>query len=282
VSALRSALYEVTPQNNNFGNCGLFTSEMQQTSYISIPIDECPSTFPTTALSNETSVVFDLVHATSNKLTDPQYTAISCQNKGVFVTNNAFYAFKTSANGEVSVTISDYATTPTQQIQCAGQGIRLALYRVNSCPAGQQFPEPIQCVNFNGNQTIQLKNLTANTNYLLFTEGIRNTKAAFNAKFTGSALSNTPPPPQPIITAVFPNPVPDQLTINFGAISPGRYNVNIIDAAGRILYTASYQINTTGQVQKLPFKHFPAGIYFLRVTDEANKVVSKEKVMKRN
>ncbi len=93
-SAYRSALYEVTPQHNTYGNCELFSEEMQPLNAITISNDDCPANFPSAALATGTTINFDLAHATSNKFSDPQYTDVNCQNKGTFVTNNAFYAFK--------------------------------------------------------------------------------------------------------------------------------------------------------------------------------------------
>jgi hypothetical protein len=57
--------------------------------------DECPI-FPSTGLNDGTVVAFDLVHATSNKNTDPQFTALNCAGTGTGVTNTAFYALKTA------------------------------------------------------------------------------------------------------------------------------------------------------------------------------------------
>jgi len=193
-SAYTGALYTVTPQHDVYGSCGLYSSEMTQLSYTAISNDECPGTFPVTATQSGTVVNFDLTHATSNKLGDPAFTDVSCDNQGTFVTNNAYYAFKTSSlsNGTLSLNISNYTTTPAQLVNCSGQGVRLALYEVNSCPVGQAFPSPVTCATFLGNGALgDIGGLAANQTYLLYFDGLRNTKANFNVTLTGSALPIT-------------------------------------------------------------------------------------------
>ncbi|WP_158638280.1 T9SS type A sorting domain-containing protein [Panacibacter ginsenosidivorans] len=197
VSAYQGALYTTTKQSNSYGVCsGAFTSEMTPLSYTVISNDNCPASFPTTPTTPGTIVNFDLVHATSNKLSDPQFTAINCGVvNGQFVVNNAFYAIKTNgtSNSSLNILISNYATTPAGQADtCSGQGIRLAVYDVNSCPAGQNYPQPIACRTFTGNGSLSaITGLSANHNYLLYFDGLRNTKAIFNATLNGTALPLT-------------------------------------------------------------------------------------------
>jgi hypothetical protein len=193
-SAYSGGLYTVKKQNNVYGSCGLYSSEMTLLSTIVTSNDECPSTFPVTPTPLGTVVSFDLVHTTSNKFKDPQYTAVTCSNSGTQVTNNAYYAFRTSSisNGTLSISISDYTITPPELISCTGQGVRLALYNVSSCPTGQSYPLPIACRTFNANGSIaDITGLLSNHAYLLYFDGLRNTKAIFNATFNGSALPIT-------------------------------------------------------------------------------------------
>lgn len=197
VSAYQGGLYATAKQNNSYGVCsGAFTSEMTPLSYIVIPNDNCPASFPTTATTPGTIVNFDLVHATSNKLSDPQFTAINCGvANGEFVVDNAFYAIKTNGttNGSLNILISNYKTTPAGQADtCTGQGVRLAMYDVSSCPGGQNYPQPIACRTFTGNGSLSsITGLSANHNYLLYFDGLRNTKANFDATLNGTALPLT-------------------------------------------------------------------------------------------
>jgi hypothetical protein len=188
-SAYLGALYSTATQGNAYGSCGLFASEMTPLATIVETKDECPVTFPSTALVSGTVVPFDLVHATSNKNTDPQYTDINCPGTGTGVTNTAYYAFQTGASGILSMSVSGYGTTPAAQSACTGAGIELALYQVSSCPAGQSYPAPVACRTFNANGAMtNITGLSANTNYLLMADGIDNTKAAFSITFGGASL----------------------------------------------------------------------------------------------
>ncbi len=195
-SAYTGALYAVKKLALNYGPCsGLFTSEMSLLSYTVIPNDECPAVFPTAPTPGGTIVNFDLVHATSNKNADPQYNAVNCSNTGTQVTNNAFYAFKTGAitNGSLTLSIAGYLTVPSSQAACTGSGVRLAVYDVNSCPTGLAFPQPVSgsCKTFSSNAVLTITNLVANHSYLLYFDGLRNTKASFSATLNGSALPIT-------------------------------------------------------------------------------------------
>ncbi|HRI19626.1 MAG TPA: T9SS type A sorting domain-containing protein [Panacibacter sp.] len=195
-SAYTGALYAVKKLNAGYGPCsGLFTSEMTVLSNIVIPNDECPAIFPTTATPAGTLVNFDLVHATSNKTKDPQYTAVNCAGTGTQVTNNAYYAFKTgsTSGSSLSISITGYATTPSTQAACTDDGVRLAVYDVSSCPAGQAFPQPVSgsCKTFSTDAVLSITGLLANHSYLLYFDGLRNTKAKFNATLNGSALPLT-------------------------------------------------------------------------------------------
>jgi hypothetical protein len=139
-------------------------------------------------------VGFDLAHATSNKYKDPAFTQVDCQNQGENVTNNAYYALKTTGfnNGTLSLSVSNYTTTPIEQQNCDGQGVRMALYQVNSCPGGQSYPNPIACTTFVGNGQLQdVTGLLPNQTYLLYFDGVRNTKASFSVTLAGSALPIT-------------------------------------------------------------------------------------------
>jgi len=199
-SAYTGALYTNTPQGNTYGSCGLFSSEMTQLSRTTESKDECPVSFPSIGLVNGTVVAFDLVHATSNKNKDPQFTALNCAGTGTGVTNTAFYALKTKAGGagNLLITVTGYTTVPGALASCtpvapytAAAGVELALYAVSSCPTGQAFPAPVACRTFNGNVALATIAVSAATTYLLVVDGIENTKATFSLTFGGTALPIT-------------------------------------------------------------------------------------------
>lgn len=184
-SAYQGALYTIAPQGNNYG-CAF--TEMTPLSTTVDSKDECPASFPSSALVNGTVVAFDLAHTTSDRLTDPQYTALTCTGTGAAITNNAFYAFKTAGAGTVSITVSGYATTPAAQASCSFAGVEVSLYQVSACPTGQSYPTPVQCNTFNANGVVNLTGLAASTRYLLMVDGIQNTKSSFSLTFAGASL----------------------------------------------------------------------------------------------
>ncbi len=187
-AAYTGALYTVTPQEDEFGTCD-YPGAMAQLAHTTIPNDDCPGAFPTAGTTIGTVVNFDLVHATSNKHTDPAFTQINGLNNGVPVTNNAYYALKTTNSGILTISVSNYTNTPAQFANCTGQGVRMALYKVNACPVGDSFPPPVSTATFTGNVALSnITGLTPNTTYLLYFDGLRNTKANFNITLGGSAL----------------------------------------------------------------------------------------------
>ena len=196
-SAKTGALYLITPQGAITGSCTAGGGEMTPLSTFSEARDNCPASFPVTPTPAGTSVAFDLVHAGSNRFVDPAYTQVRCDGLGTPVTNNAYYAFRTNpAGGILSLIVSGYTTTPAALASCTQiyggipvTGIRLALYQVTSCPAAGSFPTPVPCQLFTTNGALSnILGLGANTNYLMFLEGVENTKASFTITMGGTAL----------------------------------------------------------------------------------------------
>jgi Secretion system C-terminal sorting domain len=188
-SSFKGALVNIIPRGLNYGVCNNQT-EMIPLVATNESKDECPVSFPTSAIVSGTIVGFDLNHSTSNKTADPQYTAVLCSGLGTGITNNAYYAFKTDATGgDLILNITGYATTPATQSACAGAGVELSLYQTTGCPSGQSFPPPVFCRTFNADGPLAtITNLAANTTYLIMVDGVSNTKANFNINFTGGAL----------------------------------------------------------------------------------------------
>lgn len=189
-SAYTGALYCINSRGLSYGACAAGIPEMTPLSTTTESKDECPGSFPSTGTAPNTSVSFDLVHATSNKNGDPQYNAVKTTGVGTGITNNAYYAIKTNASGgTLNLTVSGYTTVPASQESCSGAGIELSLYQVSSCPAGQSFPAPVVYRTFNSNGPVTaITGLSANTNYLLMFDGISNTKATFTITMGGSTL----------------------------------------------------------------------------------------------
>lgn len=189
-SSYTGALYSITPKGFTYPCIGGL-SEMTPLSTINESKDECPVSFPTVATPSNTNVVFDLNHATSNKKNDPQYNAVTTSGVGVGITNNAFYAIKTSPSGGGSLllTVSGYSTTPASQAACSGAGVELSVYQTGSCPTAQSFPAPVAYRTFNGDGSLSpITGLASNTNYLIMVDGISNTRASFTLSLGGSVL----------------------------------------------------------------------------------------------
>lgn len=278
-SAYQGVLYDVTPQHNNYGNCGLYAQEMSPLSVTALNTDECPSTFPSSPIAANTTVSFDLVHATSNKLKDPSFKQVACDGTGTSVTNNVYYAFSTGSETEVKIDISNYTTVPAALSSCAGQGIKLALYDVQTCPEGQSFPTPVFCQNFNTNGKIDIKGLEKNHKYLLYFDGVRNTKATFYATFNADGSN----PAIETKVSITPNPVMDGLAnITITNTAGSYYQYGLFDGVGKQVLTGKLDVNSPIQTFTIAIKNTAAGVYFLRITDDKGKTVVKKKLVKYN
>ena len=192
--ALVGATYLVTPKNNSYGGTcfGSPATEMIPLTVGTTPAyDEFPRVFPlSNSIAPGTSVSFDLVNATSNKYTDPQPSAVDCSGNIMAITNNAYYPIFTSASGgKLDISVTGYTTLPIELASCNTSGIQLALYQLNSKPQAHNYPAPVACRKFNGDSTLtSISGLLPSTSYLLFLEGINNTKANFNLTLGGQAL----------------------------------------------------------------------------------------------
>ena len=280
VAAYEGALYTITPQQNNYGNCvGGFTKEMVPLTVSLVTNDNCPSTFPAVEIQNNTAVSFDLIHATSNKLVDPSFKQVNCTNTGTSVTNNAYYAFYTGEKTDITIDIKDYTTVPSDLNSCGAQALRMALYDVQTCPQAQSYPTPAVCATFNKNTTLNITNLQQNHKYLLYFDGIRNTKASFNAVFNPDGTSGG----TSAIVNVFPNPVINTgLNVVISNPSGSFYEYALFDVTGKKLVTGKIATTQSIQTYNINMWNVAAGIYFLRLVDEEGKTVLKQKVLKQN
>jgi hypothetical protein len=74
---------------------------------------------------------------------------------------------------------------------------------------------------------------------------------------------------------VFPNPTQDQLNLEIKNWKNEALSVELLDVAGRSLYTQNIQNEQT----LIPVQDFPAAVYFLRVSNE-QKTVKTFKIIK--
>lgn len=274
-SAVQGARYAIIPQNNTYGNCGLSTREMQPATQIKSELDGCPAIFPLTATTEATNVFIDLAHSTSNDFEDPSFKQINCNNSGVYVTNNAYYAIRTDAtpNQSLRLCVTGYTTDPSDQVQCPQQGVRLAVYDVNRCPGAVLFPQPIFCTTFDANGKLdEITGLEANHNYLLYFDGIRNTKAIFSLTING-------PPGCAGSTEkeifIGPNPMTNQFNLRFENAVGSRYNYTIYNATGQLAIKGEASITLPVQNITVSTGFLAAGIYFLQLVDQNGEVTNK-------
>ncbi len=197
-AAKLGAEYLLTPRGNTYGGCLLTApQEMSLLEKIAESKDECPADFPIAPTPMFATANFDLVHATSNKFVDPAYNQMRVDGSGTSVTNTAYYPLRTNAaGGALSIEVMNYTTEPEAIAGCtpgsAGvevSGVKLAIYELPACPAGGAFPLPVAALSFNADGSLPvISGLAANTSYLLVADGVQNTKAAFDLKFSGPAL----------------------------------------------------------------------------------------------
>ena len=270
-SAFQGGLYCVTPQGYQYGNCSLPDIEMTPLPRINIANDECPLVFPGTPTLQGITKAEDLVHATSNKNRDPQFTAINCSNTGAAVTNNAYEVIRTASAGSLDLTVLDYITSPAEQAGCSEEGFRLAIYQVNSCPSGQNFPLPVACRTFSANGAIaSITGLAANSTYLLFIEAIRSTKATFSLILNGSALAPNNTRPAVVISTSVPNPTnAPVITIKIDFSE----NVTGFDIS-RINVTGGTKTNFTGSGRSYTVDIIPTADGTITVNVPANVAVN--------
>jgi hypothetical protein len=279
-SAYQGALYTVTPQNNTYGSCGLFTKEMTPLQSLAIANDECPSTFPSTEIQNNATVTIDLIHATSNKSVDPSFKQINCKNTGTSVTNNAYYAFLTGTKTTVTLDIKNYTTSPAELSSCTSQTARLALYDVQSCPVGQSYPQPVACSNFNADGRINLTGLQTNHKYLLYFDGYRNTKASFAVVFNSDSTVNTG---NSLSVTTGANPVEGGvLNVSLTNTSGSTYQYALFDAIGKKVATGTVSVTQPTTTFSVQMKNVAAGVYFLKIIDANGKKVATKKILKQN
>ena len=281
VAAYQGALYTITPQGgNDFGTCDLPDKAFTPLTKMVASTDECPSTFPSTEITNNTKIFFDLVHATSDKLTDPSFRQVNCQNKGTFVTNNAYYAFMTGTETNITLDVSGYTTASAALSSCNGESIRMALYDVSSCPVGQNYPQPVSCATFSSDGNLNLSSLQPNHKYLLYFDGVRNTKASFSVTFNADSSSVTPT--TNTTTIAFPNPSSTSTTIQINNATGSFYEYALFDDIGKKILTGKVSVLQSTQTFPLYLNAISSGVYFLRLTDENGKVISKTKILKTN
>jgi hypothetical protein len=68
---------------------------------------------------------------------------------------------------------------------------------------------------------------------------------------------------------VYPNPVLNEVTVDFAGIKQGSYSLEIIDVLGRLLYRSDANISSSSQQARLRLGEYASGSYFLLINGES-------------
>ena len=79
---------------------------------------------------------------------------------------------------------------------------------------------------------------------------------------------------------VYPNPVENNLIVQFDSPTEGNIKLVISDITGRLLKEKTITSNTTSS--DLSFKNIAAGVYLLRIVDKNENTVTSFKIVKPN
>jgi hypothetical protein len=182
----------------------------------------------------------------------------------------------TGAKTNLSMAFSGYITVPGQLVSCNGQGVRMAMYDVSSCPQAQAYPQPVACSDFNGNGTIEINSLQPNHKYLLYFDGLRNTKASFSIKFNSDSSAQSPN----TVVTVSPNPVSSILNVKIENASGSQYQYAVFDITGKLITTGKLAVTQSTQTFQVVFSNVSSGMYVLKIVDEDGNKIATEKIIK--
>ena len=78
----------------------------------------------------------------------------------------------------------------------------------------------------------------------------------------------------------FPNPVTNgNITVVFGKVIPGSYDLQMVSNNGNVLQNKQVQVTIQGQTEKIKVSNYAKGFYMLRLNDANGKQVGTEKII---
>jgi PQQ-dependent dehydrogenase (s-GDH family) len=95
-----------------------------------------------------------------------------------------------------------------------------------------------------------------------------------------SRVINVPYEPYSFIVSAYPNPIQDQLTIRISAPGRDNLNVTVTDVSGRTVYSSQNIVDRNVTTLTIDTRTWASQMYLLKCTNQDNKVVSVQKVMK--
>jgi hypothetical protein len=83
---------------------------------------------------------------------------------------------------------------------------------------------------------------------------------------------------------LFPNPTPGRFELNFFVSHPGKMELQLTDATGRVLETRSYLYDGVRRFQLFDLGKYPNGLYYViaMLTPNGNRVLDNIKVIRRS
>ncbi|MBK9284065.1 MAG: T9SS type A sorting domain-containing protein [Sphingobacteriaceae bacterium] len=66
---------------------------------------------------------------------------------------------------------------------------------------------------------------------------------------------------------IYPNPVKEILNVNLEGLKAGKYNIDLNDAVGKLIYTTNMEVTESSYKLEIKINEAAAGNYFLRVSN---------------
>jgi len=157
------------------------------------------------------------------------------------------------------------------------------LYDAASCPAGQNFPSPVYCTTFSGNTSSDINGLAGNHSYLLYVDGVRNTKANFKITFSGAATGSGNAGGTSDTASFFifyPNPASTNLFARLQGIPAGNYAYVVYDILGKRLLNQNISLPGGTQTITIPLLQLSSGIYIVSLYNDKGEAILSKKIVK--
>jgi hypothetical protein len=83
---------------------------------------------------------------------------------------------------------------------------------------------------------------------------------------------------------LFPNPTPGRFELNFFVSHPGKMELQLTDATGRVLETRSYLYDGVRRIQLFDLGKYPDGLYYViaMLTPNSTRILDNMKVIRRS
>jgi hypothetical protein len=75
----------------------------------------------------------------------------------------------------------------------------------------------------------------------------------------------------------YPNPVINDVTLNFSQMESGNYSLEIFETSGKKVGQLNFNIDASSTNEKIPMAYFSEGVYLFKVVNELN---AKSKIFK--